>query len=199
MKKIILSGMALALLAVACGEEEGITPPPEGVEATTPANCLKLVEVSFNQRNVNYLKASLSTDFVFYFDPDDVGTKPPGSNYVIPKSWEYTVFWQACQNLFEKAYSISLMIPTASVGTPAPNQTTYNVENINVKLLVMIDEVNGYLADSGYCNFRFERYESESGKKLWHLTKWWDNTAAPRDANPGVEPASLGRILALFK
>jgi hypothetical protein len=198
MKKILLSGMALTLLLVACGEEEeGITPP------RPPKNpiveILVWVEAAFNQRNITYLKDNLHGDFVFYFDPDDVGQSPPGSNYVIPESWEYTVFWQACQNLFEKAFSISLSIPTGGVGTPAPNQTTYKVENINVKLLVMPDEHYGYLADTGYCNFAFERYENEKGEKFWRFTTWWDYTSVTGDAAPGLEPTSLGRILALYK
>ena len=198
MKTILLLGIALTLLLVACGEEEGYTEPPIP-EYTSPATVLTAVEISFNQRNVNYLKASLSTDFVFYFDPDDVGQMPPGSNYVIPESWSYTEFWQAVGKLLEKAYSISLTIPTGSVGTPNPNQTTYKVENIHIMLLVMIDENYGYLADTGYCNFAFERYDGPGGGKLWRLAKWWDNTRVSSDEAPGVEPASLGRILALFK
>ena len=198
MKKGILV-IAACLLAASCFEEGGTTPGPEGPpEATSPANCLKCVEMSFNQRDMKIVVDVLSEGFVFYFDADDVGQSPPGSEYVIPVSWSHTEFWQAVGNLLEKAHSVSLTIPTGSVGTPAPNQTTYNVENINIKLLVMIDELNGYLADSGYCNFRFERYESESGKKLWRLTDWWDYTAAYGDANPGAAPTSFGRILALY-
>ncbi|HUU57603.1 MAG TPA: hypothetical protein VMW93_09690 [bacterium] len=61
------------------------------------------------------------------------------------------------------------------------------------------DGINYYIADCGYCNFQFERYDGEGGKKFWRLTKWWDNTAASYDANPALEPASLGRVLALYR
>jgi len=197
MKKGILI-IAACLLALSCAEDEE-APPPAHPEATSPANVLKNVEISFNQRNAGIIDGVLSKGFVFYFDPDDVGQNPPGgSQYVIPESWAYAEFTGAVTNLYRKAYSVSLTIPTANVGEPDPNQTTYKAENINIKLLVMVDEINGYIADAGYCNFAFERYESEGGKNLWRLTKWWDNTATYGDANTGVAPTSLGRVLALY-
>ena len=200
MKKILLSGMALTLLALACNE------PPVAVEEdyrllpTSPAQVLKNVEIAFNQRDINLLKGMLSENFVFYFDPDDVGTNPPGvPNYRIPESWTYTDFWQAVSRMFTNAYSISLTIPTAGVGEPAPSEETYKAENISIKLLVMVDEVNGFIADTGYCDFQFERYDGEEGRKLWRLTKWWDRTATSSDANPGVAPTSFGKVLALYR
>ena len=195
MKKIIIAGIALTLLGLACGEEDLTDPTP----VNTPAVVLKNVELSFNERNITYLKESLSDDFVFYFDPDDVGQNPPVGHYIIPESWSYAEFTGAVTNLYRKAYSVSLTIPTASVGEPDPNATTYKAENINIKLLVMVDEINGFIADAGYCNFAFERYDGKEGEKLWRLTKWWDNTAASYDANPALEPASLGRVLALYR
>jgi len=63
----------------------------------------------------------------------------------------------------------------------------------------MVDELNGYMADQGYCNFAFESYTSEAGKKFWRLTGWWDRTAVPADGRTGLAPTSLGRILSLFR
>jgi hypothetical protein len=100
--------------------------------------------------------------------------------------------------MFDRAHRISLRISTEGIGEPAPGQTTYRAENVTISILVMIDELNGYIADQGYCNFAFERYEGAEGKKLWRLTKWWDNTAVYYDANPGISPTSLGRVLALY-
>ena len=200
MKKVAFVFVAVAVLTLACGEEEGVTPRvPDRLEATSPANVLKNVAISFNQSNIDLLKAMLSTDFVFYFDPRDVGASPPGSHYRIPESWSYTDFWQVLNNMFDEAYSISLSIPTGRVGTPAENETKYKAENVSISLLVMIDELNGYIADNGYCNFEFERYESASGKKYWRLTGWWDRTSEGYDGYPGASPASLGRLLALYK
>ena len=201
MKKLIIVATALTVLVVACGEEEGVTPNVDyRVVPTSPRAVLVNVETAFNRRDINLLKAMLSENFVFYFDPDDVGQNPPpGGGYIIPETWSYTEFWQAVEHLLEKAYAISLTIPAAEVGTPGPEETTYDAENINIKILVMVDEVNGYLGDNGYCNFRFERYDGSGGEKFWRLTGWWDNTAAMDDANPALEPTSLGRVLALYR
>jgi hypothetical protein len=200
MKKVIIASVAVAVLTLACGEEEGVTPrQPDRLEPTTPANVLRNVAISFNQRDIILLKAMLGPNFVFYFDTRDVGKNPPGSTYIIPESWSRDVFLQAVKNIFDKAYSINLSIPTGRVGTPAENKTTYRADNISISLLVMVDELNGFIADKGYCNFEFERYESAAGKKYWRLTAWWDRTSQGYDGNPGVEPTSLGRVLALFR
>ena len=198
MKKVIISVITVALLTLSCGEEEGVTPQkPERLEPTTPVNVLKNVELAFNQRDINLLKAMLGPDFVFYFDPRDVGQRPPGSKYVIPESWSRDEFLAAVKNMFTRAYSISLAISTTGVGTPAENETKYKAENVSLSLLVMIDSLNGYIADRGYCNFEFERYEA-AGKKYWRLTGWWDRMSEGMDENPGISPSSLGRILAMY-
>jgi len=200
MKRIITLGAAVALLAFACGEEEGVTPPPgpDRLEPTSPANVLKNVELAFNNRDVDLLKAMLSTTFVFYFDPDDVGQYAPGSRYEIPESWSYAEFYTAVNNLYTDAYSIKLTIPTGNVGTPGENETKYRAENVSINLLVMVDELNGYIADQGFCNFAFESYTSEAGKKCWRLTGWWDRTAVPADGRIGFMPTSVGKVLAVF-
>ena len=198
MKKMITVAAALALLALSCGEEEGVTPQkPERLEPTSPVFVLKNVELAFNQRDINLLKAMLGPNFVFYFDPHDVGQYPPGKHYPIPESLSREEFLQAVSNMFRKAYSINLTISTGRVGTPGENETKYKAENVSLSLLVMIDSLNGYIADRGYCNFEFERYEA-AGKKYWRLTGWWDRTSEGYDEYPGIAPSSLGRILAMY-
>jgi hypothetical protein len=100
--------------------------------------------------------------------------------------------------MFRNAYSIKLTIPTGQIGTPDPGQTKYKAENVAISLLVMLDGLEGYIADQGYCNFAFESYNSEAGKKCWRLTGWWDLTSVSLDAGPGVAPAPLGSILAIY-
>jgi hypothetical protein len=198
-KKVLIFTVSTALLLLACGEEEGVTKPgPERLEPTTPVCVLKNVEIAFNQRDIGLLKAMLSPSFVFYFDPRDVGQSPPGSHYVIPESWSYTEFWQVLNKMFRQAHSISLSIPTGRVGTPGENETTYRADNISLSLLVMVDDLNGFIVNTGYCNFAFERYESAGGKKFWRLTAWWDRTSGGYDEYPGVAPMSLGMVLALY-
>ncbi len=198
MKKVIVGVIVVtALLALSCGEEEGITRPPLEY---LPADVIDGVELSFNQRNIDVLKKCLSPDFVFYFDPDDVGQNPPGKpGYEIPTSWSYTEFWRALSNLFAKAYSINLYISTSGIGTPGEKETRYKAENVRISLLVMVDEVNGFIADGGYCNFAFETYYNEKKEKSWRLTGWWDFTSDYFDRAPALIPTSLGKILAMYK
>ena len=201
MKKLLpLAASIVILSGTACEEEGGpLPPPPPPGPRNTPAEVLKTVEISFNQREIEILKKSLSPDFVFYFDPDDVGQNPPGKPYIIPESWSYTEFGVTVAKMFRKAYSIKLTIPTSQIGTPDPGQTTYKAENVPISLLVMLDGLQGYIAGQGYCNFAFESYTSEAGKKFWRLTGWWDRTAVPADGRTGLAPTSLGRILSLFR
>jgi hypothetical protein len=175
------------------------TTPPRWPDLTSPANVLKTVEISFNERNIDFFKSTLGPNFVFYFDPRDVGNSPPGSQYVIPESWSYAEFRGAVNNMFDKAYSVNLSIPTSRVGTPGENETEYKAENVKISLLVMVSELEGFIADSGYCNFEFERYETEKGEKYWRLTGWWDRTSEFIDEYPGATPPSLGRVLAIFR
>ncbi|UCH79094.1 MAG: hypothetical protein JSU81_03860 [Candidatus Coatesbacteria bacterium] len=188
-----------AAVALSCNEPT--TPQePEYPEATSPTLVLRNVEMSFNRCDVDRLKAMLGRDFFFYFDPNDVGQSPPGSQYIIPESWSYTEFWDALRNMFQQAHSISLTIKKDNVGTPGENENTYRAGNVILDLLVMIDELNGFRAgETGYCNFTFERYEAEGGQKLWRLTGWWDRTAGGGDAAAGSEPASIGKVFAMFK
>ncbi len=199
MKRMLSLAAAWALTTLACFNEEEPPPAPTHPEPTSPANVLKNVAISFNQRDINLLKAMLGPNFVFYFDPRDVGKNPPGKpGYMIPESWAYVEFWHALNSMFDKAYAINLSIPTGGVGEPGENETTYKADNISLSLLVMVDELNGFIADKGYSNFEFERYESAGGKKHWRLTGWWDRTSQGYDGSPGVEPASLGRVLAMY-
>lgn len=197
MKRMLLLAAALALTTLACFEGEETTPPPKRFEPSSPVNVLKNVEIAFNNRDINLLKAMLSEDFVFYFDPDDVGQHPPGSQYVIPESWSRAEFLKAVANMFAKANQISLSIETAEVGEPAREETEYLAENVPAELLVMVDELNGFIAESTP-TFAFESYRTEGGEKYWRLTKWWDRTSDGYDANPGLEPASLGKVLAMY-
>jgi hypothetical protein len=199
MRKTIILATALALLALSCGEEEGVTRPPPP-PLNLPADALDAVEISFNQRDIELLKKCLDPDFVFYFDPDDVGQNPPGKpTYNIPTSWSYTEFWSVANRMFNMAYSISLYIPASQIGTPRPGENKYKAEDVSISLLVMVDEYNGFIADGGYCDFAFETYYKEQKQKLWRLTGWWDFTSVYADETPGLEPTSLGKILAMYK
>jgi hypothetical protein len=175
---VTAAAAAAALILTGClfspPPPEEQQPPPE---MTTPVNVLKNVAIAYKQRDIELYKKALSPNFVFYFDPRDVGQSPPGSQYQIPESWSYTEDWGATRNMFNLAHSISLSITTTGIGEPEPEETTYEAVNITISLLVMIDELNGFIADGGYCNFEFEKYQNEQSQNRWRLTNWWDRTS----------------------
>ncbi|MEE9456999.1 MAG: hypothetical protein V3W11_07610 [bacterium] len=197
MKRMLLLAAALALMTLACFEEES-PPAPKQFEPSSPVNVLKNVEISFNQRDINLLSAMLSENFVFHFDPRDVGRSPPGgSQYVIPESWTRAEFLRAVTNMFGKAYSISLSIETDNVGQPRPEETEYLAENVPVELLAMLNELDGYIT-YGTSTFDFERYLAEGGGKYWRLTEWQDGSRYHDEAPAALRPATLGTVLAVF-
>ncbi|MEE8638960.1 MAG: hypothetical protein V3T41_00975 [bacterium] len=202
MKKLLpILVLASLLAATACDEMYDPPPgppPPRWPDLTSPANVLRTVEASFNSRDIDLLRKSISPNFVFYFDPRDVGRTPPANKNLIPESWPNEWFWNAAHNMFNKAYSINLSINTNRVGEPEPEEKTYPADNIDLALLVMVDELNGYVAD-GYCNFEFESYPTKEGKKNWRLTNWWDRTSELNGKPNGLTPSSLGRILAMYR
>ncbi len=175
---VTAAAAVVALILTGC-----LFSPPEPQEEkpapkmTTPAYVLENIAYAYNHKDINLYKKALSPTFVFYFDPRDVGGSPPGSTYIIPESWSYTEDWNATNKMFQKAYSINLSIPTGRVGEPAPEENTFEAQNISISLLVMVDELNGFLAENGYCNFEFEKYKNEQSQDRWRLKAWWDRTS----------------------
>ena len=62
----------------------------------------------------------------------------------------------------------------------------------------MVTELNGFIAENGYCDFEFEVYYNERKQKRWRLTEWRDHTSENMDVYPGVAPTSVGRVLAMY-
>ncbi len=202
MNRIISLALALALLPLACGEEEGITrpgPEPKGerIEPVTPGAVLWNVKEGFTYRKDRIVNISLGDGFIFYFDPRDVGQKVPYRNYVIPKSWNRDGFMRAVKGLFYAAYSLAFAISTEGLGDPGPEATRHVAENVTLSLHVMFNELEGYLCDQGSSELEFESYISANGKKYWRLKTWRDRTY-PQYDDLGVERASFGKILAIY-
>ena len=199
MKRIISLALALALLAFTCGDNVIINGEIPPVEPTSPANVLKNVEISFNERDIDMLKRVLSPTFVFYSDPEEIGRLgPDGSSRRPPPCYNYTEFWNIAYILFNEAYDISLSIHAGGVGEPGPEENIYSAGNVELSLLVMAEEKSGYLAE-GYCHFEFEKYKNEQGRDLWRITKWWDTTEGGGEAPAGVERVPLWHILSLYE
>lgn len=138
-------------------------------------NCLKNIERSYNDRNINLYKVCLSPNFIFYFNPNDIGQNPSG-NYVIPESWNYTEDWNATSNMFQEAYKIYLTIPTSGIADPQPGENSFNADNISIDLTVMETADKGYKVGGGFCNFEFEKFKNDEGEDRWRIKNWWDFT-----------------------
>jgi hypothetical protein len=198
-KKVFLIIATAAILAASCFEDAATTPGRTYPKAASPADCLKCVEISFNQRDARLLNDVLSPAFVFHFHPYDVGYWPPGRNdYKIPETWPRAEFVAVACNMFKSAHSISAAIPTSGVGEPGAEETTYTANDIGVRMTVLLDGLSGYGVDGGHCNFAFERYDDGDGDKLWRLTDCWDKTGYYTDDQTAVIPVTLGRILAIY-
>ncbi|GAI52797.1 unnamed protein product, partial [marine sediment metagenome] len=143
----------------------------------------------------NRMDAVLSPDFVFYFDPNNVGDYV--GDYIIPVSWTKTEMMSAVRNMFNLAYSINLEIPILTqgedaFGKPDEGDTTFTKTNVTVDLLLMVDEYNGFQV-TGFCDFEF----TKDGSGNWPITIWWDRTASAL-LTKDIPIPSLGKIFALF-
>ncbi|UCE26251.1 MAG: hypothetical protein JSW52_07760 [Candidatus Coatesbacteria bacterium] len=162
----------------------------------TPADVLELLEESSNRGAISVLDGVLSTDFVFYFDLNDIGTFV--GDYMIPTFWNRDYFMRACGNMFDLAYLINFDIVTTGIENPEEGATTFEVYNVHIRFLVMIDANNGFTAN-GVCDFEFTN-DTSAGYDDWKVSKWYDDTSPRGSAGLSSTgtPTSLGNILASF-
>jgi len=152
-------------------------PPPAGdfkSELTSPEKVAAAIEFAYGFRDINVYKKALSPDYVFYFNPSDVGQIVNG--YEIPQSWTYQEDCNATANMFSEAYQLKLEIQ--AIEEPPAGENTFHTYNKSINLLLMVDEKNGYRTDKGYCDFEFERYLNANNQPRWRLKKWYDHTSA---------------------
>jgi hypothetical protein len=90
--------------------------------------------------------------------------------------------------MFKETYSTSLTNNWATIGSPAPGETTYLAVDVPLKMVIMVDEVNGYVLDDGTCDYDFARAEGGA----WRLSRWRDRS---RECGC-IGESTFGRILA---
>ena len=191
MRLIAILAVLIAITTFIACKDDIITP-----QGNTPTDVLELIEESFNRQGISVLDSVLSTDFVFYFNPADVGT--PVDGYIIPDSWNRDDYMRACGNMFTEAYSVEFEVDTTGVENPEDGVTNYEAYNVTVYILVMIDATNGFIAD-GVCDFEFIN-DTSGGYDDWKVSKWYDRTLQYGSAvlsGTLMEP-SFGVILAMF-
>jgi len=191
MRPIIILTVIFVLTTLVACKDDTITP-----NGNTPAYVLELVEESFNRQGISVLDGVLSTDFVFYFDPNDVGTNI--GDFSIPVSWDRDSHMEACGNMFEHAYSIDFNIVTTGIEDPEEGTTTFVANNVWIDIIVMIDPGFGY-GPEGFCDFGFTN-DTSAGYDDWKVNAWYDKTAVAGSAglSSNTMSASLGVILAMF-
>ncbi len=146
-----------------------------------------------DEDNIKRVNNALSSNFIFYFDHDDVGDYV--GYYKIPVSWTRTEMMSAVRNMFDQAYNIDLQIPILrqgedAFGKPDEGDTTFAKSNVPLTLTVLKDATDGYQAQ-GFCDFEF----GKGGSGNWLMTTWRDKTGS---VLLGIQAATLGTIFALF-
>lgn len=196
--RIALSAVPAAFAVLACGGPEGLSPSLDPVmfEPTDPKFVLMNLSSAFDWRHRKILKANLCDDFLFYFDPHDVGATVNG--YVIPERWTRDEFYAAAANLFVEAYNADLDFVLYRVPPPGPGETYFRVEDVVTACEVYVDPYTGYATYGGYSDFEFRGYAPGDGKIYWHVARWWDRTYVEPPGDGQVEYATLGRILATY-
>jgi hypothetical protein len=191
MKPITILTVIFTLTTLIACKDDTITP-----QGNTPAYALELVEESFNRRGISVLDGVLSTDFVFYFDPNNVGDEIEG--FIIPVAWGRDSHMEACSNMFSEAYSIDFDIVTESIEDPEEGATTFVTNDVQIDIRVMVDAVNGYRA-KGVCDFVFVN-DTSAGCDDWKVSEWYDKTASAGSVglSATATESSFGTILAMY-
>jgi hypothetical protein len=176
----VLTGLAACLFVVfggvGCELFEGeYVPPTKLYGLSQPKYAVAMAEQGFDERDATHLNKALADNFIFYFDPNDVGQEAPGGGgYVIPESWDRAAFLSASRNAMEQAYKITLAVSWDWIGTPETGATEFYVENIQVDFILKTDKHTDYIVKGGLFDFAFEKDDNNT----WHLSGWWDRTSS---------------------
>jgi hypothetical protein len=150
----------------------------------TPGKTLEsLAWVWTNNREIDNYSAMLTSDYRFYFDPNEVGgITPPG--YQIPQSWTREEDLEATGNMFAQAYDIRLEVLNAGdYDDPNIPGDFYTANNVQIQFYLWSDGPDSAVLATGPCDFEFEKVGDN-----WLISYWYDRTG-------GTEPGqSLGEL-----
>jgi hypothetical protein len=192
MRTPLVAGLAVAVLFPFTACDDGGTTP---IFTNTLAGVLGLIEKSFNGRAVIVFGSSLSDDFTFYFNPEELGEQV--GDHTIPEFWTRAVFLEAVVDVFDRAYLIEISIDTSGIGEPAGGYSTYTAEGVPVEMFVMIDTVNAFRT-VGTFTFEFRAEYNEANGREWAVTAWRDYTIPGYPSGRGAEDISFGALLVYF-
>ncbi len=161
--------------SIAC--DDPVTPEPKiGNGAGSPMECIRLMEIGINNRDLERFRDTLSPQFVFYFDSWNVGDEING--YVIPETWGVAEEERAIWNMIRPyesggAYDIFIVMLDGDIGTPPEGSETHTAEDVWIYLEILTEENEGFVIDWGYVEFGFEKI-TEGDSSYWVITEWKD-------------------------
>jgi len=177
MKKAIIPTVILVLFAgLGCDlfsiPKEPEDPVPEWQLPLTPRAVIEDIEWCYNNADGPSYTTLLDEDnFVFYFDPGDVG-----GDLDIPVSWTYDLEVDATQNLFYAvgAPNITLELTIDEDDEPGPYDIMFRLDDVAYELHVYVPEDDMNYIANAHANFELSKFEDDDGLMRWWLTKWWD-------------------------
>jgi hypothetical protein len=138
----------------------------------TPGKTLEsLAWVWTEDREINNYSALLTSDYLFYWDPNDVGSMTPGG-YQIPQSWSGQEDIEATGNMFAQAYDIRLEVLNAGdYDDPNIPGDFYRANNALLQFYLWPDDADFYYMATGPCDFEFRKVGDE-----WLISAWYDRS-----------------------
>ncbi len=121
----------------------------------TPGKTLEsLAWVWTSNREIENYSALLTADYLFYWDPNDVGDVMPQTGYQIPQSWDRETDVQATGNMFAQAYDIRLQVLNAGdFDDPSIPGDYYRADNVLLQFYLWSDGPDSAVLATGPCDF----------------------------------------------
>ncbi|HUT98725.1 MAG TPA: hypothetical protein VM054_06580 [bacterium] len=169
---VLFAGLGCDLFSIPPGG--GGDDQSEWQDPLTPRAVIEDIQWCYNNANGPFYGTLLDHDnFVFYFDPSDVG-----GDHDIPISWTYQAETTATQNLFIAvgAANITLTLDFSDSGDtePGPYDTSFDISTVKYFLRVVVTEEDIIYQANEQANFELSKFPDDKGMDRWWLTKWWD-------------------------
>lgn len=184
-KKTVTLTIVLLIILLACDEEPLEVFPDYSSPAQTFWTFTECFDRFYEPDMIKVLDKTLTDEFIYVFDPNDPED--------IPFSWNKDKFIQACYNMFiAEILDIDFDYTENDIGNPGNGETLYET-TINIRFLLMITEVKGYMVD-GEIDVIFEKTTGN-----WKIRELRDHTASDDILITSIQSTSLGYILTLYE
>lgn len=157
---------------------------PDYVPNTSISNVLANLKTSYNKQNIEEYKALLHPNYMYIFDPRDVGT------HGIPESWIYADEVESATHLFEKqpnsdGYKMETMTLNFTTGSDTQSEVEPGWRKVTLtQIMLLVDTVhkdNGdplryeVLGDQADIHLiQTDETDPNTHLKLWKIIYWVD-------------------------